>query len=97
MGFPSQGKVCCARGSSQVKNAFLGTYFTFWPIVFYEPRADHRAGEGVDILVSSQLKTDIHPLPSFKTYRKQFIQWFRCLPVYASKRDICQFFDEFQD
>ena len=35
---------------------------------FHEPRADQRAGGGVGILVSDQLKTDIHPLPSFKTF-----------------------------
>ena len=34
---------------------------------FHEPRADQRAGRGVGILVSDQLKTDIHPFPSFKT------------------------------
>ena len=34
---------------------------------FHEPRADQRAGGGVGILVSDQLKTDVHPLPSFKT------------------------------
>ena len=55
---------------------------------FHEPRADQRAGGGVGILVSDQLKTGVHPLPSFKTfeaisarYWKQFVQWFRCLPV----------------
>ena len=35
---------------------------------FHEPRADQRTGRGVCILVSDQLKTDIHPLPSFKTF-----------------------------
>ena len=35
---------------------------------FHEPRADQRAGRGVGILVSDELKTDIHPLPSFKTF-----------------------------
>ena len=35
---------------------------------FNEPHADQRAGGGVGILVSDQLKTDIHPLPSFKTF-----------------------------
>ena len=43
---------------------------------FNESRADQRAGGGVGILVSDQFKTDIHPLPSFKTF-----EWFRCLPV----------------
>ena len=33
----------------------------------HEPRAGQRAGGGVGILVSDQFKTDIHPLPSFKT------------------------------
>ena len=35
---------------------------------FHELRADQRTGGGVGILVSKQLKTDIHPLPSFKTF-----------------------------
>ena len=35
---------------------------------FHEPCAYQRAGGGVGILVSDQLKTDIHPLPSFKTF-----------------------------
>ena len=35
---------------------------------FHEPRADQGAGGDVGILVSDQLKTDIHPLPSFKTF-----------------------------
>ena len=53
---------------------------------FHEPRSDQRTGGGVGILVSDQLKIAIHPLPSFKTFeaiyaRKQFAQWFRCLPV----------------
>ena len=48
---------------------------------FHEPRADQRAGGGVGILVSDQLKADVHPLPSFKTYREQFVQVFRCLSV----------------
>ena len=34
---------------------------------FHETRADQRTGGGVGILVSDQFKTDIHPLPSFKT------------------------------
>ena len=34
---------------------------------FHEPRADQRTRGGVGILVSDQLKTEIHPLPSFKT------------------------------
>ena len=55
---------------------------------FHEPRADQRAGGGVGILVSDQLKTDIHPLPTFKTFEaisarigEQFVQWFRSLSV----------------
>ena len=36
-------------------------------LFFHIPRADQRAVGGVGILVSDQLKTDIHPLPSFKT------------------------------
>ena len=36
---------------------------------FHEHRADQRAGGGVGILVSDQKKTDIYPLPSFKTAR----------------------------
>ena len=35
---------------------------------FHEPRADQRTGRGVGILVSDQLKTDIHSLPSFKLF-----------------------------
>ena len=35
---------------------------------FHEPRADQRAGGGVGILVSDQLKTDFHPLPSLKMF-----------------------------
>ena len=35
---------------------------------FHGPRADQRAGGGVGKLVSDQFKTDIHPLPSFKTF-----------------------------
>ena len=34
----------------------------------HEPRADQRAEGGVGILVSDQFKTDIHPVPSFKTF-----------------------------
>ena len=38
----------------------------------YTPRHAQTAGDlragGVGILVSDQLKTDIHPLPSFKTF-----------------------------
>ena len=36
-------------------------------LFFHEPRADQRTGGGVGILVSDQFKTDIHPLPFFKT------------------------------
>ena len=35
---------------------------------FHEPRADQGAGRDVGILVSDQFETDIHPLPSFKTF-----------------------------
>ena len=35
---------------------------------FHIPRADQRAEGGVGILVSDQLKTDMHPLQSFKTF-----------------------------
>ena len=70
---------------------------------FHEPRADQRAGEGVGILVSDQLKTDIHPLPSFKTLEaisarignNSFSGFVVCL--YRLQNGTCHFFDEFQD
>ena len=72
---------------------------------FHEPRADQPAGGGVDIhvLVSDQLKTDIHPLPSFKTFEaisarigiNSFNGFIVCL--YRLQNGTCQFFDEFQD
>ena len=70
---------------------------------FHEPRADQRAGGGVGILVSDQLKTDIHPLPSFKTIEaisarignSLFSGFVVCL--YRLQNGTCQFFDEFQD
>ena len=70
---------------------------------FHEPRADQWAGGGVGILVSDQLKTDIHPLPSFKTFKAIFARignnsfsgFVVCL--YRLQNSTCQFFDEFQD
>ena len=70
---------------------------------FHEPRADQRAGGGVGTLVSDQLKTDIHPLPSFKTFEaisarignNSFSGFVVCL--YRLQNGTCQFFDEFQD
>ena len=70
---------------------------------FHEPRADQRAGGGVGILVSDQLKTDIHPLPSFKTFEaisarignNSFSGFVVCL--FRLQNGTCQFFDEFQD
>ena len=70
---------------------------------FHEPRADLRAGGGVGILVSDQLKTDIHPLPSFKTFEaisarignNSFSGLVVCL--YRLQNGPCQFFYEFQD
>ena len=69
----------------------------------HEPRTDQRAGGGVGILVSDQLKTDIHPLPSFKTFEaisarignNSFSGFVVCL--YRLQNGTCQFFDEFQD
>ena len=63
---------------------------------------DQRA-VGVGILVSEQLRTDIHPLPSFKTLEaiaarignKWFSGFVFCL--YRLQNGTCQFFDEFQD
>ena len=37
-------------------------------LFFHEPCADQWTGGGVGLLVSDQKKTDIHPLPSFKTF-----------------------------
>ena len=72
---------------------------------FHEPRADQQeeAGGGVGILVSDQFKTDIHPLPSFKTFEaicarignNLFSGFVVCL--YRLQNGTCQFFDEFQD
>ena len=67
---------------------------------FHEPRADQRAG-GVGILVSDQFKTDIHPLPSFKTLEaisarirnNSFSGFVVCL--YRLQNGTCQFFDKF--
>ena len=69
---------------------------------FHELRADQRAGGGVGILVSDQLKTDIY-LPSFKTFEaisarignNSFSGFVVCL--YRLQNGTCQFFDEFQD
>ena len=70
---------------------------------FHEPRADQRTRGGVGILVSDQLKTDIHPLPSFKTLEAisaligndSFSGFVVCL--YRSQNGTGLFFDEFQD
>ena len=70
---------------------------------FHEPHADQRAGGGVGILVSDQLKTGIHPLPSFKTFEAISARIGNnsssgsvfCL--YRLQNGTCQFFDEFQD
>ena len=70
---------------------------------FHEPRADQWAGGGVGILVSDQLKTDIHPLPLFKTFEtiaarignNSFSGFVVCL--YRLQNGTCQFFDVFQD
>ena len=70
---------------------------------FHEPRADQRAGGGVGILVSDQFKTDIYPLPSFKTFEaisarignNSFSGFVVCL--YRLQNGTYQFFDEFQD
>ena len=72
---------------------------------FHEPRAYQRAGGGVGILVSDQLKSDIHPLPSFKTFEaisarignnsfSGFVVWLYRL---QNGRPTSQIFDEFQD
>ena len=68
----------------------------------HEPRADQRAGGGVGILVSDQFKTDIHPLPSFKTFEaisarignNSFSGFVVCL--YRLQNGTRQFLDEFQ-
>ena len=67
---------------------------------FHEPRTDQRAGGGVGILVSDQFKTEIHPLPSFKTFEaisasignNSFSGFVVCL--YRLQNGTCQFFDE---
>ena len=67
---------------------------------FHEPQ---RAGGGVGILVSDQLKTDIHPLPSFKTFvaisARIGSNSFSGFVVRLCRLQncTCQFFDEFQD
>ena len=68
-----------------------------------ELRADQRAGGGVGILVSDQLKTDVHPLPSFKTFeaisariRNNLSSGF-VVCLYRLQNGTCPFFDEFQD
>ena len=66
-----------------------------------EPCAYQRTGGGVGILVSDQLKTDIHPLPSFKTFEaisarigsNSFSGFVVCL--HRLQNGTCQFFDEF--
>ena len=70
---------------------------------FHEPRADQRTGGGVGILVSDQLKTDIHPLPSFKTFKEisarignDSFSGFVVF-LYMLQNGTCQFFDKFQD
>ena len=69
---------------------------------FHEPCADQRAGGGgVGILESVQLKTDIHPLPSFKTFEaisarignNSFSGFAVCL--YRLQNGTWQFFDKF--
>ena len=71
--------------------------------LFQEPRADQWTGGGVSILVSDQLKTDILPLPSFKTFEaisarignNSFSGLVVCL--YRLQNGTCQFLYEFQD
>ena len=65
---------------------------------FHELHADQRAGGGVGILVSDQFKTDIHPLPSFKTFEaisarignNSFSGFVVCL--YRLQNGTCQLF-----
>ena len=72
---------------------------------FHEPRADQRAVGGVGILVSDQLKTDIHPLPSFKTFdaiserigNNSFRLSGFIVCLYRLQNGTCHFFAEFQD
>ena len=45
--------------------------------------------------MSDQLKTDIHPLPSFKTFEAISARFVVCL--YRLQNDTFQFFYEFQD
>ena len=68
-----------------------------------ELRADQRAGGGVGILVSDQFKTDVHPLPSFKTFeaisariRNNLSSGF-VVCLFRLQNGTCPFFDEFQD
>ena len=69
---------------------------------FHEPRADQRTGRGVGILVSDQLKTDIHSLPSFKTFEaisarignNSFSSFVVCL--YRLQNGTCQFLMNFK-
>ena len=69
---------------------------------FHEPRAHQRAGQGVGILVSDQLKTDIHPFPSFKTFEaisarignNSFSGFVVCL--YRLQNGTCQFLMNFK-
>ena len=69
---------------------------------FREPRANQRAGRGVGILVSDQLKTDIHPLPSFETFEaisarignNSFSGFVVCL--YRLQNGTCQFLMNFK-
>ena len=81
------------------------TIADIWPgySFFHEPRADQQVGGGVGILVSDQFKTDIYPLPSFKTFEaisarignNSYSGFVVCL--YRLQNGTCQFFDEFQD
>ena len=71
-------------------------------VFFRETRADQRTGGGVGILVSDQLKTDIHSLPSFKTFevisarigKKSFSDFFACL--YRLPNGTCHFIIHFK-
>ena len=46
---------------------------------FHEPHADQRTRAGVGIIIADQLKTGIHPFPSFKRF--EAISVVRCMPV----------------
>ena len=69
---------------------------------FHEPRVDQPAVRGVGILVSDHLKTDIHPLPSFKTFEatsarignNSFSSFAVCL--YRLQNGTCQFLMNFK-